>query len=168
MNQINLVCKKLMDANGFIFKRGGWYRLTNSFIFIVYFQRSLYSDLYYLCLGVELNTDYWASFPKGYTFPQECNFSIRHRVDDKEKLLTINDISSEKETQIQSFVLHSLQFFKHFTSISGFVDACINGQITVFPYADFFSRLGEINEKEAKRLHDWEIEVINRGKRGIK
>lgn len=155
MNQINSICRDLLSSRGFVFKRGGWYAISHDFIFIVYFQRSMFSNLYYLNLGVDVNTEHIESFSKDYSFPTEPDFGLRHRVTDESHLLSIDNLSLEKECEIKSFVSEALRFFDYFSSVSSFAEAYINRKIKVFPNVIFLTQLRLINEEEAHRIIKW-------------
>ena len=129
MNTINLIAKELLSSKGFLFKRGAWYALSPDFIHVLYFQRSLYSDLYYLELAVGLNPDHLESFPKEYEFPKYYTLGARARIKDKDELLRASNLTPENEFQIQSLLLEAISLsllleaislFSSFTTISGF------------------------------------------------
>jgi hypothetical protein len=120
MNTINLIAKKLLSSEGFLFKRGAWYALSPDFINVLYFQRSLYSDLYYLELAVGFNPDHLDTFPKDYQFPKYYTLGARARIKDKDELLRASNLTPENEFQIQSLLLEAISLFSSFTTISGF------------------------------------------------
>ncbi len=108
MNTINLIAKKLLSSEGFLFKRGAWYALSPDFIHVLYFQRSLYSDLYYLELAVGFNPDHLDTFPKDYEFPKYYTLGARARIKDKDELLRASNLTPENEFQIQSLLLEAI------------------------------------------------------------
>lgn len=118
MNTINKICKDVMVAAGFVFKRGAWYAVSGDFIHVVYFQRSLYSDLYYMELAVDFNPAHWNSFPRDFKFPLYYTLGARSRVKDNEEILTVEELSFEKENQIRSFVHEALCLFTPFTILA--------------------------------------------------
>ena len=120
MNTINKIASDVMVSSGFAFKRGAWYALSPDFIHVVYFQRSMYSDLYYLNLAVGFNPEHWGSFPKDYKFPAYYTLGAHARVKDGDELLSISNLTKEKETQICSLLRESLILFSPFFTETAF------------------------------------------------
>ena len=53
MRDIDIILKPLFNSCGFSLKRNSWYRLTDDFIQIINFQKSHFSNLYYLNIGLD-------------------------------------------------------------------------------------------------------------------
>ena len=143
MNTINLIAKKLLSSEGFLFKRGAWYALSPDFIHVLYFQRSLYSDLYYLELAVGFNPDHLDTFPKDYEFPKYYTLGARARIKDKDELLRASNLTPENEFQIQSLLLEAISLFSSFSFISLFspFSVCFLSRIL----GDFVYERGNVN-----------------------
>ena len=117
-----------MISFDFIFKRGTWYALSHDFIYAVYFQRSMYSDLYYLNLAVGFNPEHWVSFPTDYKVPAYYTFGAHARVKDNAELFTVSNLTQEKETQIRSLLRESLILFSPFSTEAAFKEDYINNR----------------------------------------
>lgn len=56
MRDIDKLLSAVLKSSGFRLKNSSWYRLTNDFIQIINFQKSYYSNLYYLNFGIDSKT----------------------------------------------------------------------------------------------------------------
>lgn len=74
MREIDIIVKDVLTSYGFIFKNTSWYRTTEDFIQIINFQKSLFSNKYYLNLGFD-------DRQVRPTYKPEYQFSVRLRID---------------------------------------------------------------------------------------
>ncbi len=74
MREIDIIVKDVLTSYGFIFKKTSWYRTTDDFIQIINFQKSQFSNKYYLNLGVDDRQE-------RPTYKPEYQFSVRLRID---------------------------------------------------------------------------------------
>lgn len=128
MNTINKIVSDVMASSGFIFKRGTWFALSFDFMHAVYFQRSMYSDLYYLNLSVGFNPEHWDSYPKGYKFPAHYTLGAHARIKDSDELLSVDNLTPEKETQICALLHDSLFLFSPFSTEAAFKEDYIRNR----------------------------------------
>lgn len=92
MREIDKLLKNLLTQYGFVLKKNSWYRLTKDFIQIINFQKSQFSNKYYLNIGIDEKSD---NMP---LFKPEYMFAIRLRAD--------NIVSD-------STLIHALDFEKY-------------------------------------------------------
>ena len=79
MREIDTILKDILKCQGFKLKGTSWYRLTDDFIHVINFQKSLYSNLYYVNIGIDKKTGNVKSYKPEY------KFAIRLRI---ERLIT--------------------------------------------------------------------------------
>lgn len=53
MREIDKLVKDILTSDGFVFKKTSWYRTTKDFIQILNFQKSHFSNKFYLNLGID-------------------------------------------------------------------------------------------------------------------
>lgn len=140
MNAINSVSQEVLKKSGFVFRKGAWYSLSTDFIHVLYFQRSLYSSVYYLELAVDFNPEHWVLFPSEYEYPKYYTLGARTRVNDKNEVLNLSVLTPEKKVQICSFVKDALRLFSAFTTLDVFKrDYLINRDPTnKYVYNEFY------------------------------
>lgn len=69
MREIDIILKPLFNSCGFSLKRTSWYRLTDDFIQIINFQKSHFSNLYYLNIGLDCKNGGYIIYKPEYKFP---------------------------------------------------------------------------------------------------
>lgn len=69
MRDIDIILKPLFNSCGFNLKRNSWYRLTDDFIQIINFQKSHFSNLYYLNIGLDCKNEGDIIYKPEYKFP---------------------------------------------------------------------------------------------------
>lgn len=79
MREIDTILKDILKCQGFKLKGTSWYRLTDDFINVINFQKSLYSNLYYINIGIDKKIGNEDLYKPEYKFP------IRLRI---ERLIT--------------------------------------------------------------------------------
>lgn len=75
MRKIDAIVKDVMKASGFVKKSNSWYKLTDDFVQVLNFQKSAFSNLYYLNIGIDVR-----SSDKQQYMP-EYRFGVRLRAD---------------------------------------------------------------------------------------
>lgn len=75
MRKIDAIVKDVMKASGFVKKSNSWYKLTDDFVQVLNFQKSAFSNLYYLNIGIDVR-----SSDKPQYMP-EYRFGVRLRAD---------------------------------------------------------------------------------------
>lgn len=75
MRKIDAIVKDVMKASGFVKKSNSWYKLTDDFVQVLNFQKSAFSNLYYLNIGIDV-----CSSDKPQYMP-EYRFGVRLRAD---------------------------------------------------------------------------------------
>lgn len=56
MRKIDAIVKDVMKASGFVKKSNSWYKLTDDFVQVLNFQKSAFSNLYYLNIGIDVRS----------------------------------------------------------------------------------------------------------------
>ena len=51
MNECDHLTRDLLSQNGFVYRKKGWYRITGDFLQILNFQKSCWSNQYYINIG---------------------------------------------------------------------------------------------------------------------
>lgn len=75
MRKIDAIVKDVMKASGFVKKSNSWYKLTDDFVQVLNFQKSAFSNLYYLNIGIDVRLS-----DKQQYMP-EYRFGVRLRAD---------------------------------------------------------------------------------------
>lgn len=94
MREIDTIVKDAMIAFGFVLKGSSWYKFTDDFVQVLNFQKSSFSNLYYLNVGIDTR-----SHSKLQYLP-ECRFGVRLRADSlipETDLLIALDFQSEMD-----------------------------------------------------------------------
>lgn len=94
MREIDTIVKDAMIAFGFVLKGSSWYKFTDDFVQVLNFQKSYFSNLYYLNVGIDTR-----SHSKLQYLP-ECRFGVRLRADmliPERDLLIALDFQSEMD-----------------------------------------------------------------------
>ncbi|MBQ6879889.1 MAG: DUF4304 domain-containing protein [Bacteroidales bacterium] len=97
MRDIDKIVKDVLIHKGFVYKKSSWYRISDDLIQIINFQKSQFSNKYYLNIGIDEKEG------QDYTFKAEYLFPIRLRV---------NMILSDKQ------LIDALDFEKAYSEIS--------------------------------------------------
>lgn len=75
MREIDIIVKDILTSYGFVFKKTSWYRTTNDFIQILNFQKSHFSNKFYLNIGIDETQEGRPIYKPEYQFP------VRLRID---------------------------------------------------------------------------------------
>lgn len=75
MRKIDAIVKDIMKASGFVKKSNSWYKLTDDFVQVLNFQKSAFSNLYYLNIGIDVRS---SDKPQ---YKPEYRFGVRLRAD---------------------------------------------------------------------------------------
>lgn len=75
MREIDIIVKDILTSSGFVFKKTSWYRTINDFIQILNFQKSHFSNKFYLNIGIDETQEGRPTYKPEYQFP------IRLRID---------------------------------------------------------------------------------------
>ena len=81
MREIDTILKDTLKCQGFKLKGTSWYRLTDDFINVINFQKSLYSNLYYVNIGIDKKIGNDNLYKPEYKFP--IRFRIEELISDK-------------------------------------------------------------------------------------
>ena len=81
MREIDTILKDTLKCQGFKLKGTSWYRLTEDFINVINFQKSLYSNLYYVNIGIDKKIGNDNLYKPEYKFP--IRFRIEELISDK-------------------------------------------------------------------------------------
>lgn len=112
MRDIDKTVKDMLTPHGFVFKRNSWYRASDDLIQIINFQKSQFSNRFYMNLGIDVRTG------QELIYKPEYLFSVRLRVDMivSDKLL-IDALDFEKECseinrneKMEALILNSINF----------------------------------------------------------
>jgi hypothetical protein len=81
MREIDTILKDIIKCQGFKLKGTSWYKLTDDFIYVINFQKSLYSNLYYVNIGIDKKIGNDNLYKPEYKFP--IRFRIEELISDK-------------------------------------------------------------------------------------
>ena len=130
MRDIDKTVKDILTPCGFVFKKHSWYRVSDDFINIINFQKSQFSNKFYMNLGVDERTG------QKIKYKPEHLFSVRLRVDmiilDKQLLDALDFESDCSETsRKEKLEILSLNGVTFLDSINGWkkIKSAMNSKI---------------------------------------
>jgi len=118
MREIDKIVKDILTNYGFVFKKSSWYRVSDDFIQIINFQKSQFSNKFYINFGLDERDS------QGLIYKNEYQFPIRLRADMMvldEQLMAALDFEEPCSETIRNENLQAL-----ITNIVNFLDS-ING-----------------------------------------
>ena len=118
MREIDKIVKGVLTNYGFVFKKNSWYRVSDDFIQIINFQKSQFSNKFYINFGLDERDG------QGLTYKNECQFPIRLRANLMvldEQLMAALDFEKQCSETSRNENLQAL-----ITNIVNFLDS-ING-----------------------------------------
>lgn len=112
MREIDILVKDILTSYGFVYKKTSWYRTTNDFIQILNFQKSHFSNKFYLNIGID---EIQGDRP---TYKPEYQFPVRLRIDmllsNKELMQSLDFEKDCQETdrqkELNTIVLYGINF----------------------------------------------------------
>ena len=112
MREIDTILKDILKCQGFKLKGTSWYRLTDDFINVINFQKSLYSNLYYVNIGIDRKIGNINLYKPEYKFP--IRIRIERLITDKALLQALDfehNISvSNRVELLNKIVKYSIDF----------------------------------------------------------
>lgn len=128
MREIDKSFKNTFNDSGFRVKNTSWYRITEDFIQVIHFQKSLYSDLYYLNVAIDVKPT------EKIIYKPEYKFSVRLRADriiQKDYLLQALDFKTplcqaERNANINAIIIDCVKFLDSISTWEQFKVALSN------------------------------------------
>ena len=117
MRDIDNMLKSTLTDLGFVLKNTSWYRLTYDFIHVLNFQKSQFSNKYYLNIGIDYNINHITSFPSKFRFLPEYKFPVRLRAEAFSFSQNLLDAFDYDNNYTES---------QRFTSVVAVVDYCVS------------------------------------------
>ena len=112
MRDIDKTVKNVLIYHNFIFKKSSWYRISDDLIQIINFQKSHFSNKFYLNIGIDERGSHECTFKPEYLFP------VRLRIDtilSEKQLIEALDFEiacSEicRNERLEALILNSIYF----------------------------------------------------------
>ena len=112
MREIDQIVRNMLTSNGFVLKRNSWYRITDDLIQIINFQKSYFSNKFYLNIGID------ERFEQKIIYKPEYHFPIRLRIEsllsDSQLLqaldFDLNFSESDRLENLHTIILHCVNF----------------------------------------------------------
>ena len=119
MREIDTILKDTLKCQGFKLKGTSWYRLTDDFINVINFQKSLYSNLYYVNIGIDKKIGNDNLYKPEYKFP--IRFRIEELISDKAILQALdferNFSVFDRLEHINKIVKYSIDFLDSISNL---------------------------------------------------
>lgn len=128
MRDIDSRVGEVLISHDFKLKKNSWYRHTEDFIQVLNLQKSYFSDLYYLNIGLDVKPDNISSYMPEYMF------SVRGRaemiIQNRELILSLdftNDLSeSDRQSKLNTLLVECVEFLNSIRSWKDFRKAIDN------------------------------------------
>ena len=119
MREIDTILKDIIKCQGFKLKGTSWYKLTDDFIYVINFQKSLYSNLYYVNIGIDKKIGNDNLYKPEYKFP--IRFRIEELISDKAILQALdferNFSVFDRLEHINKIVKYSIDFLDSISNL---------------------------------------------------
>lgn len=146
MNECDHLTRDLLSQNGFVYRKKGWYRITGDFLQILNFQKSCWSNQYYINIG----EDFLPKDKEGkIEYLPEYRFPMRGRAGrlglSKESLdcldFEIYIEEEERRSKMTSLIEECIAFLNRVSTLDGVKQEYKNSSILkgFFIHKDFYS-----------------------------
>lgn len=122
MREIDSLVREVLIFHDFKLRKNSWYRQTEDFIQVINLQKSYFSDLYYLNMGIDVNSSNTIDYKSEYLF----SVRIRAEMIIKESELVLaldftNALSeSDRLRRINTLIIKCIDFLDSLRSWSDF------------------------------------------------
>ena len=124
MNKCDILARALLLAQGFKYRKRGWYRSTVDFVQIINFQKSSWGDVYYVNIGENFLLNQSSSKKE---YPPEYAFRLRgraNRLNIKEELFDCLDFEKplaieERERDFCLILMECIAFLDRISTLNG-------------------------------------------------
>lgn len=112
MREIDKLVKDILTSDGFVFKKTSWYRTTKDFIQILNFQKSHFSNKFYLNLGIDEIQEGKPSYKPEYQFPVRIRIDMLLYNRDLMQSLDFEKeyIETTRQEELKTIVLSGINF----------------------------------------------------------